>query len=229
MRLLVIEDFAPIRKALVQGLREAGYAVDEAADGETGLWHAESGEHDVIVLDLMLPKLDGRAVLKTLRQKHSPAHILVLTAKDTAEDKVDGLELGADDYLVKPFHFPELLARIKALIRRRYEARGTVLHIADLDVDMQNRVVRRGGDLIDLSGREYALLEFMALNAQRTVSRTELWQHVYDFNATVESNVIDVFIGRLRSKLERNGRPALIHTKRGQGYLLGVVADGEAE
>jgi DNA-binding response OmpR family regulator len=227
MRVLVIEDFPPIRKAVVQGLREAGYAVDEAADGEAGLWHAQSGEHDVIVLDLMLPKLDGLSVLKALREKRCPAHILVLTARDTPEDKVSGLELGADDYLVKPFHLAELLARVKALVRRKYDAKTTVLHIADLDVDLVNRVVRRGGELMDLSAREYALLEYLSLNAERTVSRSDIWQHVYDFNASPESNVVDVFIGRLRAKIERPGRPQLIHTKRGQGYFLGQVAETE--
>jgi DNA-binding response OmpR family regulator len=224
MRVLVIEDFQPIRKSLVQGLREAGYAVDEAADGEAGLWHAQSGEHDVIVLDLMLPKLDGMTILKKLRQKSCPAHILVLTAKDTADDRVNGLELGADDYLVKPFHFAEFLARVKALIRRKYDAKNTVLQIADLSLDLRNRTVHRSGELIDLSAREYALLEYLALNAERTVSRSDIWQHVYDFNASLESNVVDVFIGRLRAKIERPGKPPLIHTKRGQGYFLGQIA-----
>lgn len=229
MRVLVIEDSPPIRKSVVQGLREAGYAVDEAGDGESGLWHAQSGEHDVIVLDLMLPKLDGLSVLKTLRKKECPAHILVLTAKDTSEDKVKGLELGADDYLVKPFHFGELLARVKALIRRKYEAKSTVLRVADLEVDLGNRIVRRDGQLIDLSAREFALLEYLALKAERVVSRSDIWQHVYDFNASPESNVVDVFIARLRVKIEREGKPQLIHTKRGQGYLLGQVAGSGEE
>jgi DNA-binding response OmpR family regulator len=227
MRVLVVEDFSPIRKSVVQGLREAGYAVDEAADGEHGLWLAQSGEHDVIVLDLMLPKLDGLSVVKALRQKHCPANILILTAKDTPPDKVKGLELGADDYLVKPFHFDELLARVKALVRRKYEARSTVVAIADLEVDLAGRVVRRGGQLIDLSGKEYALLEFLALKAGRIVSRTEIWQHVYDVNALPESNVVDVFVGRVRAKIERPGKPPLIHTRRGQGYFLGLLADAE--
>jgi len=223
MRVLVVEDFSPIRKAVVQGLREAGFAVDEAADGESALWHAQSGEHDVIVLDLMLPKIDGATVLKTLRQKQCPAHILVLTAKDSPDDKVEGLESGADDYLVKPFHFPELLARVRSLVRRKYAVKGTTLHVADLDVDTRNRIVRRGGERVDLSGREYAFLEYLALNADRTVSRSDIWEHVYDFNASLESNVVDVIIARLRAKIERPGRPQLIHTKRGQGYFLGLV------
>jgi DNA-binding response OmpR family regulator len=220
MRLLVVEDFQPLRESLVQGLREAGYAVDESSDGQTALWHARSGEHDVIILDIMLPKIDGLSVLRQLREQHSPSLILLLTAKDTAQDKINGLELGADDYLVKPFVFAELLARIKALIRRKYQTKSTVLRIADLEVDISGRCVRRGGKSIDLSGREYALLEFLAHNAGRVVSRTDIWQHVYDFNASPESNVVDVYIGLLRKKIELPSGPRLIHTRRGQGYLL---------
>jgi two-component system copper resistance phosphate regulon response regulator CusR len=224
MRVLVVEDFPPLRRSVVQGLREAGYAVDEAADGESALWHARADDHDVIVLDLMLPKVDGIAVLKKLRDRRCPAHVLVLTAKDTQDDKVRGLELGADDYLVKPFHFGELLARVKALIRRKYDAKTTVLKISDLEIDLSRRVVRRGDQPVDLSGREYGLLEFLALNAQRIVTRAELWQHVYDFNASPESNVVDVYIKRLRGKIERADRPRLIHTRRGQGYIFGEIA-----
>jgi two-component system copper resistance phosphate regulon response regulator CusR len=227
MRILVVEDSAPIRKSVVQGLREAGYAVDEAADGDHGLRLAQGGEHDVIVLDLMLPRIDGLTVLKTLRQKRCPAHILVLTARDTSEDKVMGLEAGADDYLVKPFHFAELLARVKALIRRKYETKSTVLTIADLEVDLAGRVIRRGGQLIDLSAREYALLEYLALNAARIVSRSEIWQHVYDVNALPESNVVDVFVGRVRAKIEQPGKARLIHTRRGQGYFLGLLSQSD--
>jgi len=227
MRILVVEDYQPLRESVVQGLREAGYAVDEAANGREGLWHAQSGEHDVIILDLMLPQVDGLTVLKTLRQKQCASHILVLTAKDTPADKVQGLDLGADDYLVKPFVFAELLARVKALVRRKYEAKSTVLRIADLEVDTARRTVRRGGVSVDLSGREYALLEYLAFNTDRIVSRTDIWQHVYDFNASLESNVVDVYVGLLRKKLEGPGRPRLIHTRRGQGYKLGPASEAE--
>jgi DNA-binding response OmpR family regulator len=227
MRVLVVEDFQPLRESLVQGLREAGYAVDEAADGQSGLWHARSGGPDVIILDLMLPKMDGITVLKTLRKEQHPAHVLVLTAKDTTDDKIRGLDLGADDYLVKPFVFAELLARVKALVRRKYERHNAVIRVADLEVDMSRRVVKREGLLIDLSAREYALLEFLALNADRTVSRAAIWQHVSDFNASLESNVVDVYIGLLRKKIERAGKARLIHTKRGQGYMLADVGEME--
>ena len=220
MRLLVVEDFQPLRESLAQGLREAGYAVDEAADGQTALWHARSGEHDIIILDIMLPKIDGLSVLRELRDQRSPSLILLLTAKDTAQDKINGLEQGADDYVVKPFVFAELLARVKALIRRKYQTQTTILKIADLEVDTTGRSVRRGGKTIELSSREYALLEYLAHNTGKVVSRTDIWQHVYDFNASIESNVVDVYIGLLRKKIERPGKPRLIHTRRGQGYVL---------
>jgi DNA-binding response OmpR family regulator len=220
MRLLVVEDFQPLRESLTQGFREAGYAVDETADGQTALWHARTGEYDVIVLDIMLPNIDGLTVLRKLREERSPSLVLLLTAKDTAEDKINGLDLGADDYLVKPFLFAELLARVKALVRRKYSTTSTILRIADLEVDTTQRCARRGGKPLDLSGREYALLEYLAHNADRIVSRTDIWQHVYDFNASPESNVVDVYIGLLRKKIERPDSPRLIHTRRGQGYLL---------
>ena len=230
MRILVVEDYAPLRKSLVQGLRESGYAVDEAGDGETALWLAQSGEHDVVVLDLMLPKIDGLTVLQKLRANKSPALVLILTARDTEQDKITGLDRGADDYLVKPFSFAELLARLRALVRRKYDVKSTVIQIADLEVDITGRLARRGGKPIDLSGREFALLEYLALNSERIISRTDIWQHVYDFNASPESNVVDVYIGRLRSKIEKTGSPRLIHTRRGQGYLLGELESaGESE
>ena len=231
MRILVVEDVEALRESIVQGLREAGYAVDEAADGQAALWHARGGEHDVIVLDLMLPKVDGLSVIRALRRDRCPSFILVLTARDAPGDRVRGLDLGADDYLVKPFVFAELLARIKALVRRKYDARQTVLKIADLEVDTSKRLVRRAGKPVELSGREYALLEYMALNRDRTVSRADIWQHVYDFNASPESNVVDVFVGLLRKKIERPGTQKLIHTRRGQGYVLGEFTEavGESE
>ena len=227
MKILIVEDFQPLRDSLQQGLREAGYAVDVAADGEVGLWHAQQGSHDVIILDLMLPKRDGLSVLKQLRKSGCKACVLILTAKDTSKDKVTGLDLGADDYLVKPFDFPELLSRVSALIRRKYETRSSILKIADLEIDLIKRMVRRAGQLIDLSAREYALLEYMALNAGRIVSREDIWQHIYDFNAELESNVVDVFVGLVRKKIEREGSPKLIHTRRGQGYCMDASGGGD--
>jgi DNA-binding response OmpR family regulator len=220
MRVLIIEDFGPLREALVQGLQEAGFAVDAADNGESGLWKARSNEHDVIILDLMLPKIDGLSVLKMLRAAACPAHMLVLTARDAPPDRIQGLDAGADDYLVKPFVFGELLARVRALVRRKYDTRGTTLRVADLELDLTRREVRRAGALIELSGREYTLLEYLVVNANRVVTRTEIWQHVYDANAALESNVIDVFVGLVRKKIERPDLPRLLHTRRGQGYML---------
>lgn len=225
MRLLIAEDFSPLREALAQGLHEAGFAVDVASDGEEALHLAIACQYDVIVLDLLLPKVDGLTVLKTLCQHESSAHVLILTAKDTPEDRIKGLDLGADDYLVKPFVFGELVARVRALVRRKYEKRKSLLRIADLEIDLSRRIVSRAGNSIDLSGREYALLEYLALNANRIVSRTDIWQHVYDFNASLESNVVDVFVGLLRKKIERPGKPRLLHTRRGQGYMLAPSED----
>jgi DNA-binding response OmpR family regulator len=222
MRVLVVEDFRPLRESIVQGLEEAGYAVDAASNGVDGFRIASIGGHDVIILDIMLPQLDGLTVLRRLRQAGAPAMVILLTAKDTTQDRVNGLDGGADDYLVKPFDFAELLARVRALIRRKYETRDAVVRIDDLEIDTTRRIVRRDGKTIDLSGREYALLEYLALNAERTVTRTDIWQHVYDFNASPESNVVDVFVGNLRRKIEKPGSRRLIHTRRGQGYRIGV-------
>lgn len=222
MRALVVEDYAPVRSAVVEGLAENGFAVDSAGDGQEGLWYAEQNPYDVIVLDLMLPKLDGLGVLKKLRAKGSAVPVLLLTAKDGVDDRVHGLDSGADDYLVKPFAFAELLARVRALVRRHYENRAPVVRIDDMEIDTTKRVVKRAGEVIVLSAREYALLEYLAMRAGELVTRTEIWEHVYDFHSDAHSNVVDVYIGYLRKKLERDGSAKLIHTRRGQGYVLGV-------
>jgi two-component system, OmpR family, copper resistance phosphate regulon response regulator CusR len=220
MRVLVVEDFELLRDSIVQGLAEAGFAVDAAGDGEQGLWHATNCEYDVIVLDLMLPGLDGISLLEKLRANNRRTSVIVLTAKDTTEDRVKGLDAGADDYLVKPFVFGELLARIRALVRRKYDAKSPTVNIGDLQIDTAARVVRRGGKRIDLSAREYALLELLAMRTGQVVTRTDIWEHVYSFNSAAESNVVDVFIAHLRRKLEAPGQVRLIHTRRGQGYVL---------
>jgi DNA-binding response OmpR family regulator len=221
MRVLVVEDYAPLRKAVVQGLEEAGFAVDAAGDGREGLWYARDGAYDVIVLDLMLPGIDGLTLLKQVRETGSNTHVLVLTAKDTLDDRVRGLNLGADDYLTKPFAFEELLARIRALIRRKYEVKNPLVRVADLEVDTVRRCVQRGGRPVELTAREYALLEFLAVRAGSLVTRMDIWEHVYEFHSSPESNVVDVYIGYLRKKIERSGSPRLIHTRRGEGYVLG--------
>lgn len=220
MRILLVEDYAPLRESVAQALAEGGFAVDAAADGEEGLWFAQSGEYDVIVLDIVLPKLDGLSILKKLRSKGGKTPVLLLTAKDTVADRVVGLDAGADDYLVKPFALDELQARVRALLRRKYQTADPVIRVQDLEVNTAARVVHRAGDRIELTAREYSLLEFLAHRAGEIVSRTDIWEHVYDFNSTVDSNVVDVYIGYLRRKLDRPGSPQLIHTKRGRGYVL---------
>lgn len=221
MRVLVIEDYQPLLKSLTQGLEEAGFAVDASADGEEGLWYARSHDYDAIVLDLMVPGVDGLTILSRLRRDGSSVPVLIVTAKDTVEDRVKGLDLGADDYLVKPFAFEELVARVRALVRRGYDNKDPVIRIDDLEIDTTARTAMRDGQRIDLSAREYALLEFLAMRAGQVVSRTAVWEHVYDFHSDPGSNVVDVYVGYLRKKIERPGLSKLIHTRRGQGYLLG--------
>jgi len=223
MRILIIEDYEPLRRSTALGLREAGFAVDETGDGEEGSWYATSNPYDVIILDLMLPKVDGLTVLKRLREKGSEASVLVLTARDGLEDRVQGLNLGADDYLTKPFAFDELLARVRALTRRAYQHKSPLVTVGDLVVDTAAKTVSRAGKRVELTAREYALLEYLASRTGQTVSRAELWEHCYDFQAEAGSNVIDVYIGYLRRKIEKAGMTKLIHTKRGQGYVLEVA------
>lgn len=220
MRVLLIEDYAPLRDSVAQALGEAGFAVDSSGDGEEGLWYAQSGDYDVIILDIMLPTVDGLAILKRIRETGHRTPVLLLTARDTVADRVSGLNLGADDYLVKPFALAELLARVRALLRRKYDTAHPVLRVQDLELNTVSRVVRRMGRRIELTAREYALLEYLAHRRGEVVTRSDIWEHVYDFRSTVESNVVDVYIGYLRKKLERPGRPPLIHTRRGQGYVL---------
>lgn len=224
VRILLIEDYAPLRKSLTQGLQEAGFAVDATGDGAEGLWFARSAQYDVIVLDLMLPGLDGLSLLKKVRTEGSNVNVLILTAKDTLQDRVTGLNTGADDYLVKPFSFEELLARVHALVRRKYDTRSPSLHIADLEIDAVLKQVSRQGVPVELTAREYALLEYLARRTGELVTRTDIWEHVYDFHDSAQSNVVDVYIGYLRRKIERPGCPRLIHTRRGQGYVLGEIA-----
>jgi DNA-binding response OmpR family regulator len=221
MRLLLVEDYKPLQKSLSQGLHEAGFAVDVTGDGREGLWYANSNDYDVIILDIMLPGMDGLSVLQKLRSAGKQTHILLLTAKDSVNDRVKGLDLGADDYLVKPFAFEELLARIHALIRRKYQDKNPVVKIGPLRIDAAAQDVWLGKEKLSLTPREYALLEYLALRAGQTVSRTQIWEHVYDFHSLATSNVVDVYIGYLRKKIEEPGKAPLIHTVRGRGYVLG--------
>ena len=221
MRVLVVEDYAVLRESLAKGLRDSGYAVDATGEGREGLWYAENHPYDAIVLDLMLPGMPGLELLRRLRATGNTTPVLVLTAKDAVADRVTGLDQGADDYMVKPFAFDELLARLRAVVRRRYAQVDPVLRIEDLELDTRARRVRRAGHVIALSAREYALLEYLAHRAGHTVSRTELWDHAYDEAAEPNSNVLDVHISHLRRKIDDGHATKLIHTRRGQGYVLG--------
>jgi len=221
MKVLLVEDYAPVRTSVAQGLREAGFAVDATGDGEEGLWYARTGEYDAVVLDVMLPGTDGLTILECLRDEANPVPVLILTARDTVGDRVRGLDLGADDYLVKPFALDELLARVRALVRRKYEAASPTIRVADLEIDPRRRTACRAGRPVALTAREYAILEFLAHRAGQVVARTDIWEHVYDFNDEPGSNVIDVYVSRLRRRLEEGGGSRLIHTRRGEGYVLG--------
>lgn len=219
MKLLVVEDDQLLGSSLRRGLREAGFAVDWSLDGEDG-WHlVRSGDYDGVVLDWMLPKLSGLDLLRRLRAAQRRTPVLMLTARDATADTVAALDAGADDYLVKPFEFTVLLARLRALMRRHYEHADSLLRIADLEVDLARREARRGGAPLPLTAREFGLLELLALRANSVVSRTEIWEKLYESESENTSNTVDVYISYLRRKIDR-GRPPLIVTRRGQGYML---------
>src|SRR5262249_55977695 len=215
MRILVVEDEPRLLRNLAKALREEGYAVDTAEDGEDGLFKAQSYGYDAIVLDVMLPRLDGWAVLARLRsQKQTP--VLMLTARDTHQDRVRGLDTGADDYLVKPFDLPELLARLRALIRRSAGQARPCIEIAGVQINTRARIVTRGGQPVALTAREYAILEYLALHRGQLVTRTELYEHLFDESDDTLSNLVDVHVFSIRKKLGRD----LITTRRGQGYHI---------
>lgn len=221
MRILVVEDSAPIRRAVSGSLEENGYAVDSTAEGDEGLWMAESYDYDVAVLDIMLPGMDGITLLKKLREGGKDTPVLFLTAKDQVSDRVTGLNAGADDYLVKPFAIEEMIARVHALCRRRYGDAESVIRCADLEIDTLSKTVKRLGKSIEIPSRYYAILEYLMRNRRKVVSRTDIETHVYDEYISPMSNVIDVAIHTLRRliQVDEHSKP-LIHTKRGQGYIL---------
>jgi DNA-binding response OmpR family regulator len=215
VRLLLIEDSKRLLSSLVRGLRKAGYSVDATGDGREGLWSAESTDYDVIVLDLMLPSMDGLTLLQRLR-KQKDTHVLILTAKDTLEDRVRGLQMGADDYLIKPFAFEELLARVQALCRRSYRRKNPSLVIGPLEIDLAKKSARCDGEPLELSSREFMLLEYLAMRRGELVTRPEIERHIYDELVEPMSNVVDSAICVLRKKI----RHPLIQTRRGLGYVL---------
>jgi two-component system response regulator PhoP len=221
MRILVVEDEARLAANIARSLREsAGYAVDIAADGEDGLFMAESNPYDAILLDLMLPRMDGGEVLKKLRARKTHTPVMVLTARDEKDSVVMLLNAGADDYLTKPFDLGEMLARVKALIRRGKGQASPVLAVGDLEINTVDRTVRRNQRPIVLTAMEYRVLEYMAYRPRAVVSKTELLEHLYDYNWEKFSNVIEVYISGLRRKLNKGSGATLIHTYRGQGYVL---------
>lgn len=226
MRILVVEDSARLQRTLATAFRRSGYAVDVAGDGEEALWLAESNDYDVIVLDVMLPKRDGLSLLAELRRRGKAVHVLLLTARDTVTDRVQGLEAGADDYLVKPFALEELLARVQALCRRAYGSKQPRLAVADLEIDTLARCVWRAGQPIELTAREYLLLEYLARRRGHVVSRPEIEEHIYDGQVDPMSNVVDSAICGLRKKLGTTGAAPLIHTRRGLGYVLDAAPGG---
>lgn len=220
MRALVIEDYEPVRSAVVQALTEDGFAVDAAMDGRDGMWRAKSGEHDVIILDIMLPHTDGLEILESMRlqQQHTP--VLLLTARNEVEQRIRGLNGGADDYLVKPFAMAELIARVRALVRRSFGDGVSIIQVQNLRIDTSARVLHRGEELIELSALEFNLLELLARRRGKVVSRTEIWKRLYDMDSDATSNVVDVYIGYLRKKIDLAGQPSIIVTRRGFGYLI---------
>ena len=228
MRILLAEDDRQLRESIARGLREASYAVDDAPDGDRAIYLAAVNEYDAIILDIVLPGKDGLEVCRAIRRKGVHAPILMLTARDTVEDKIIGLDAGADDYLTKPFDFGELLARLRALVRRRGDVLPGELSVADLVVDTRRHSARRGKREITLTTKEYALLEHLVRNAGRIVSRAEINAHVWDDNHDPFSNLIDVYVSRLRRKVDGGERVALISTRRGVGYMLAAPAAGNA-
>jgi heavy metal response regulator len=220
MRILLVEDEAKVANFVRKGLIAERFAVDVAEDGQMGLELAQTYDYDLLILDLMLPKLDGSQILSKLRKKDSKVPVIILTAKDSLQDKVANLEAGADDYLTKPFAFAELLARVKALLRRGPVTRSSVVRIADLELDRLSQVVRRAGNRIDLTTKEYALLEYLMSNNGRVLSRTMIIEHVWDQSFDGVTNIVDVYVRHLRNKVDEGRGTKLIQTVRGIGYRI---------
>ena len=219
MRVLVIEDESKVADFICRGLQQEHHAVDVARDGEEGLHRALNHDYDIVILDLMLPKLPGMEILRRLREKKPSTRVMILTAKGAMEDRVKGLDSGADDYLAKPFAFAELAARVRALLRRGIQE-DTRLHVGDLEMNTSTRQVTRAGQAIELKPKEFALLEFLLRNVNRPVTRTMIVEHVWDIHFDAVSNVVDVHINSLRNKIDRGSSTPLIHTIRGVGYVL---------
>jgi heavy metal response regulator len=220
MRILVVEDEKKLASFIQKGLKEKQYAVDVVDSGDEGLFCAQTNPYDLIVLDIMLPGKDGLFICRELRKQNITTPILMLTARDSVEDKVSGLDSGADDYLTKPFAFSEFLARVRALMRRDHGSKSTIIRIADLELDQVKRIVKRNDSLIDFTATEFALLEYLMLNADQVVTRTMISEHVWNDDFDTFSNVINVYINYLRKKIDSGYSQKLIHSIRGVGYIL---------
>ena len=220
MKILLAEDEVDLNNVVTRYLKKNGYSVDSVLDGEEALDYLEYGEYDLVILDIMMPKVDGFEVIKKLRNKGNHTSVLMLTARDSADDKVKGLDLGADDYIVKPFDFNELLARIRAVVRRKYGNSSNKLVIGDLILDTSKKSVTRAGKQIELTGKEYEVLEYLMQSKNRILSREQIKEHVWDFDYEGDSNIIDVLIKNIRKKIDVEDGKQIIYTKRGLGYVI---------
>ncbi len=220
MRILVIEDEKKVAKFIKRGLEEEQYTVDVAHDGDSGFHLAKSESYDLMIVDLMIPKKDGLSVIKELRAKKIPTPILILTAKSAIEDRVAGLDSGADDYLTKPFAFEELFARVRSLLRRGSAEKTPMLRIADLELDLVTHKAKRGDKVIELTAKEYGLLEYFMRNRNRVLSRVIISEHIWNYNFDTGTNIIDVYVNHLRQKVDNGFQKSLIHTVRGVGYIM---------
>lgn len=220
MRILVVEDERYLRDLIAKRLKGQGYSVDECSDGEAALAALDEGSYDCVLLDIMLPKKDGLTVLREMRSGHLSTPVMLLTARDSIEDRVSGLDAGADDYVVKPFSFDELDARVRALLRRAADDKNPVLRMADLELDTVRRTVQRAGRPIDLTTKEFSLLEYFMRNPEHVLTREQILNHVWSYDFEGDSNIVDVYIRYLRRKMDRGFDPPLLHTVRGTGYVL---------
>ena len=220
MRILVVEDEKDLNNIITKHLKKNNFSVDSVFNGEEALEYLDYGTYDLIILDIMLPKVNGYEVIKKLRENKNETAVLMLTARDSIEDKIKGLDLGADDYLIKPFDFGELLARIRALVRRKYGNTSNTMEIDDLCIDIAKKTVVRGGKNIELTGKEYEVLEYLIQNKGHVLSRDKIRDSVWDYGYEGESNIIDVLIKNIRKKIDLGNSKPLIHTKRGLGYVL---------
>jgi DNA-binding response OmpR family regulator len=223
MAILLIDDDSSVQELVATLLTSASFTVDVAPDGASGAQMARSSKYEVIILDLGLPDMDGLELLRKLRAEGVTTHVLILTSKDGPEDRVIGLDTGADDYLSKPCVLPELEARVRALLRRKYNAKNPIVTVGDLQINSATRSASRGGKHIPLTPREYALLEYLSRKAGQLVTRAEIWENLYAMDSSTNSNVVDVYIGYLRKKLESPDKPPIIHTRRGSGFILGLM------